>query len=239
MPDRTEPPNDGPSELERSLVRLGRAALGISYVGVALLGVLHLDPWTTLLVAPFLGALVMRLRWSIHQALHTEATPSIALLLPAAALGALFGPFGVGIRQLGDHGTYLLLVLFGLVTILGSHWLYRLEVPTGQAAVDGRPPPPPPRPSEVARQPPRELLQRLTLDDLVDEWRRSDELFHRTSPPDRRAAVEWRGGLLDELERRDPRGFDEWVLDGTTAGPEHHIRAGSEETATGPDDSTR
>ena len=206
---------------------------------MAFLGVLHLDPWTTLQVVPFLSALVMRLRWSIHQALHTRASPSIALLLPAAAVGALFAPFGVGSQQLGDHGAYLLLVLFGLVMILGSHWLYRLGIPTGQAAVDDRPPPQPPRPTEAAHHPPHELLQRLTLDDLTDEWRRSDELSHQTSLPDRRAAVEWRGCLLDELERRDPRGFDDWVLDDTVRGPEHHIRAGSDGAATGPDDSTR
>ncbi len=154
-------------------------------------------------------------------------------------MGALFAPFGVGIQQLGDRGAYLLLVLIGLLTILGSHWLYRLEVPTGQFAVDDRSSPPPSRPTEAAHPPPHELLQTLTLDDLVDEWRRSDELFQRSSVTDRRAAVEWRGGLLDELERRDPRGFDDWVLDGMACGPERHIRAGSDGAATGPDESTR
>ncbi len=239
MPDRTKPAKDGPSDPERSLVRLGRTALGILYVGVALLGVLHLDPSTTLLVVPFFSVLVMGLRWSMHQALLIEATPSIALSLPAATVGALFAPFVMGIHQLGDRGVYLLLVLVGLVTILGFHWLHRLELPTGRSAIDDRPPPPPPRPTEAVRHPPRQLLQRLTLDDLVDEWHRSDELFHRTSPADRRAAAEWRGGLLDELERRDPRGFDDWVLDGMTRGPERHIRAGSDGAATGPDDPAR
>ena len=231
MSDRTQPPNT----LERSLVRLARAALGVPYVGVALLGVLHLDPWTTLLVALFLGVLTASLRWSVHQAVHPAATPSIDLLLPAATVGALFAPFQVGIQQLGERGAYLLLVMIGLLTVLGCHWLHRLEVPTGQAEVGDRRPSPP-RPTEPADG---ELLQALTLDDLVDEWRRSDELFHRTSPADRPAAAEWRAGLLDELERRDPRGFGDWVLDGMARGPEHHIRAGSDGAATGPDDSTR
>jgi hypothetical protein len=206
---------------------------------VAFLGVLHLDPWTTLLVAPLLGVLVMGLRWSIHQAVHPEATPSLALLIPAATVGAVFAPFGVGIQQLGDHGAYVFLVMIGLLTILGSHWLYRLAVSTDQAAVDDRSSPPPPRPTDAAHPSPHELLQTLTLDDLVDEWRRSDELFYRASLADRRAAAEWRGCLLDELERRDPRGFDDWVLDDTGHGPEHHIRASSDGAATGPDDSTR
>ena len=235
MPDRGEPSN----ALERSLVRLGRVALGVPYVGVALLGVLHLDPSATLLAAPLLGLLVMGLRWSIHQAVHPEAAPSVALLLPAATVGALFAPFGAGIQQLGDRGAHLFLVLIGLLTILCFHSLYRLEVPTGRAAVDERSCPPPPRPTEAAHPPPHELLQTLTLDDLVDEWRRSDELIHRASPIDRRAAVEWRGGLLDELERRDPHGFGDWVLAGMARGPEHHIRAGSDGAATGPDDPTR
>lgn len=239
MPDQTMPADSGPSTLERSLVRVGRRTVGILYGGVALLGLLHLDLRTTLLVVPFFGILAAGLRWSIHEALHAESTPSIQLLSPAATAGALFAPFAMGIQELGDRGAYLLIVLIGLLTILGFHWLYRLEVPVRPAAVDDRSSAPPPRPTEAAHPPPHELLQALTLDDLVDEWRRSDELFHGTSPTDRRAAVEWRGVLLDELERRDPRGFGDWVLGGMARGPEHHIRAGSDGAATGPDDPAR
>ena len=239
MPDRPKPADHGPSELERSLVRVGRWALGILYGGLALLGVLHLDPWTTLQVVPFFSILAAGLRWSIHQAVHAQATPSIDVLLPAATVGALFAPFATGIHLLGDRGAYPLVVLLGLLTILSSHWLYRLEVPTRPAAVDDRSSSAPPRPTEVAHPAAHELLRTLTLDDLVEEWRRSDELFHRASPTDRRAAVEWRGGLLDELERRDPHGFGDWVIDGMTRGPQHHIRAGSDGAATGSDDPTR
>ncbi len=240
MPDRTVPEDQQPSGLERTLVRLGRVALGVPYVAVAFLGVLHLNPWTTLLVAPLLGVLATGLRWSIHRAEHPHATPSVALLLPAATVGALFAPFGVGTQLLGERGAYLFLFLTGLVIVLGAHWLHRLEVPTRPAAAaDDRSPAPPSRPTESAHLPPHELLRTLTLDDLIEEWRRSDELFHRASPADRRAAAEWRGGLLDELERRDPRGFDDWVLDGTTRGLEHHIRAGADRAATRPDDPAR
>ena len=140
MPDRTMPADQQPSGLERSLVRLGRVALGVPYVGVAFLGVLHLDPWTTLLVALFLGVLTAGLRWSVHQAVHPEATPSIDLLLPAATVGALFAPFQVGIQQLGERGAYLFLFLIGLVIVLGAHWLYRLEVPTRPAPPTTGPP---------------------------------------------------------------------------------------------------
>ncbi len=239
MPDRIMPADQQPSGVERSLVRLGRVALGIPYVGVAFLGVLHLEPWTTLLVAPFFGILAAGLRWSIHRAEHPHATPSVALLLPAATVGALFAPFGVGTRLLGERGAYLVLFLIGLVIVLGVHWLYRLEVPTRPAVADDRSSAPPPQPTESVRLPPHELLRTLTLDDLIEEWRRSDELFSRASPADRPAAAEWRGGLLDELERRDPRGFGEWVLDGTARGPEHHIRAGAGRAASGPDDPAR
>ena len=95
MPDRTKPAEHGPSGLERSLVRVGRRALGILYGGVALLGVLHLDPWTTLLAVPFFSILAAGLRWSIHEALHGEATPSIQVLFPAATAGGLFAPFAM------------------------------------------------------------------------------------------------------------------------------------------------
>ncbi|MGY1706450.1 hypothetical protein ACI79C_17935 [Geodermatophilus sp. SYSU D00697] len=225
--------------METYLVRVGRWALGLLYGGVALLGVLHLDLRTTLLVLPLLGILAAGLRWSIHEALHAEATPSIPLLLPAATAGALFAPFAMGIESLGDRAAYPLIVLIGLVTILGFHWLHRLEAPAGRAAVDGQSSPSPARPTQTPPHPPHQLLHELTLEDLVGEWHRSDELFHRTSLADRRAAVAWRGSLLDELERRDPRGFGDWVLEGMTRGPEHHIRAGSDGAATGPDDPTR
>jgi fatty acid desaturase len=74
---------------------VGRRALGILYGGVALLGVLHLDPWTTLLAVPFFSILAAGLRWSIHEALHGEATPSIQVLFPAATAGGLFAPFAM------------------------------------------------------------------------------------------------------------------------------------------------
>ena len=99
MPDRTERTDHGSSALETSLVRVGRRALGILYGGVALLGVLHLDPGTALLAVPFFGILAAGLRWSIHEALHAEATPSIQLLLPAATAGALFAPFGMASKR--------------------------------------------------------------------------------------------------------------------------------------------
>ena len=235
MPDRAvTPAGHGPTVVERALVRSGRAALGTVYGGVALLGLLHQDPAITLIVTPFMCILVMGLRSSVHQALHaTAATPSLGPLLPAAAVGALFAPFGTGVQQLGERGAYLFLAVLALTTALGCHWLYRSGIPAAETA-DARSAAAPAPPTAEATQLSRELLRRLALDYLVEEWRRSDELVHRASPADRGAAVEWRGLLLEELERRDPRGFSDWVLDGMARGPEHHIRAGSAKPS-GPD----
>lgn len=243
MPDpAVTPASQGPTAVERALVRWGRAVLCTVYGGVALLGLLHLDPRTTLIVTPFMCILVMGLRSSVHQALHaTAATPSVGPLLPAAAVGALFAPFGTGVQQLGERGAYLFLAVLALTTALGCHWLYRAGIPAAEAA-DARSaaaPAAPAAPTAEATQLSRELVRQLALDHLVEEWRRSDELVHRASPADRGAAVEWRGLLLEELERRDPRGFSDWVLDGTARGPEHHLRAGSGGAPTGPEDPAR
>ncbi len=238
MPGRTAPSDGGPTGWERALVRSGRTTLGALYVGVALLGVLHLDVQTVLLAAPFFAAMAMVLRWQVHEASVAGNDSSISLL-PAATVGALFAPFGMGVQQLGDRGAYLLLVLIGLLTALSCHWLARLEPPTAPAATGDRPRTSPPRPAAPTPAPPYELLRTLALDDLVDEWRRSAEQFPGTPDADRDAAVEWRGALLEELERRDPRGFADWVLDGTARGPEHHIRTGRDGATTRPDDPAR
>ncbi len=238
MPGRTAPSDGGPTGWERALVRSGRTTLGALYVGVALLGVLHLDVQTVLLAAPFFAAMAMVLRWQVHDASVAGNDSSISLL-PAATVGALFAPFGMGVQQLGDRGAYLLLVMIGLLTVLSCHWLARLEPPTPAAVAGDRPRTSPSRPPEPAPPLPYELLRTLALDDLIDEWRRSAEQVHRTSDGDRDSAVEWRGALLQELERRDPRGFGAWVLDGTARGPEHHIRSGRDGATPRPDDSAR
>ncbi len=237
MPGRTAPSDGGPTGWERALVRSGRTTFGALYVGVALLGVLHLDAQTVLLAVPFFAVFAMVLRWQIHDAVAAGNGTPISLL-PAATVGALFAPFGMGVQQLGDRGAYLLLGMIGLLTVLSCHWLARLEPPTAPAVADDRPRTFPSGPPEPAPPLPYELLRTLALDDLIDEWRRSAEPVHRTPEGDRDAAVEWRGALLQELERRDPAGFGDWVLDGT-AGPEQHIRSGRGAEPTGPDDPAR
>ena len=50
----------------------------------------------------------------------------------------------------------------------------------------------------------REILGSMTLMDLIDEW----ELTTTVSDP---AISEVRGWLMDEIERREPKGFNAWL----------------------------
>ena len=50
----------------------------------------------------------------------------------------------------------------------------------------------------------REILESMTLMDLIDEW----ELTTTISDP---AIYEVRGWLMDEIERREPEGFNAWI----------------------------
>ena len=50
----------------------------------------------------------------------------------------------------------------------------------------------------------KEILQSMTLMDLIDEW----ELTTTISDP---AIYEVRGWLMDEIAERNPQGFDAWL----------------------------
>lgn len=50
----------------------------------------------------------------------------------------------------------------------------------------------------------KEILQSMTLMDLIDEW----ELTTNNNDP---AIYEVRGWLMDEIERREPEGFNAWL----------------------------
>lgn len=50
----------------------------------------------------------------------------------------------------------------------------------------------------------KEILQSMTLMDLLDEW----ELTTNNNDP---AIYEVRGWLMDEIESREPEGFNKWL----------------------------
>lgn len=73
-------------------------------------------------------------------------------------------------------------------------------------------------PAPVAEHP-----EGISSRDLARRWRcTSDQLLDRsTSPVQALALVEERARLLDEMERRDPAGFDQWLVRSGWREPEH------------------
>ena len=69
----------------------------------------------------------------------------------------------------------------------------------------------------------------LSTDALGREWLRTTAaLAGRLDAPARRAVVERREATLDELERRDPEGFERWLSGGPAPGsdPSEYVRGG-------------
>ncbi|SFO59302.1 hypothetical protein SAMN05660359_04555 [Geodermatophilus obscurus] len=220
---------DRPSPTQRFLLRLAGAAILIPYVAVALFGSLFMRPVTLALCVVVLGALGAAVRYDIHRTLGRRPVEWLGPL-PAAAIAGLFAPFAKGVEQFGEAGGYLVLLLVVMFTLLSLLWADTLQVPPASSRTASRrapstaQPPEPPDPSSS-----RDLLQALSVKDLIAEWRRSGELLRPSSGAPRHAAAQWREALLEELRRRDPGGFDNWLLDGLQRGPEHHI-------STDPDD---
>lgn len=50
----------------------------------------------------------------------------------------------------------------------------------------------------------KEILSSMTMMDLIDEW----ELTTNNNDP---AIYEVRGWIMDEIQRREPEGFDAWL----------------------------
>lgn len=227
--------------LGRSLLRGGRAALATTYVAVALVGALYSGP-RILLVALGSGAAgwavvrsVGRLLASVGDRVDDPGPPRSGLLRVATAT-ALFVPFCVGAGELGAVGGYLLLALVGLLSVRGTLWIHGLDAAARSAGAGAREPLPE-DPAEAGR--PHELLRTLPLEDLVAEWRATGGQVHRSSAARRHAVVRWREAVLEEIRRRDPAGFDEWLFAGAPDAPEGHLRAVADDPAPRPDDPGR
>lgn len=227
--------------LERSLLGLGRAVLGASYVAVALVGALYAGP-PVLLVALGSGAAGWALARSVGRLVDSvrdradDAGPPRPGVLAVAAAAALFVPFCLGVGELGAVGAYLLLAQVGLLSIRGTLWIHRLDAGARSAGASARTPLPE---DQADSCPPHELLRTLSLDDLGAEWRATGGQVHRSSAAHRTAVVRWREAVLEEMRRRDPAGFDDWLFAGAADAPEGHLRAVADDTVPRPDESTR
>ncbi|WP_075014979.1 hypothetical protein [Geodermatophilus obscurus] len=218
-------------------MRLAVGALVTSYVAVAMLGALYTPLVTLLLLAPVLGALGAAVGRSVHRTVYRDFPETWTGAWPTAVAAALFVPFAAGVHALGEAGGHLVMVLVLLFSVLSTVWAHGLEIPHAPSRTTTEPP----RPATQQPEWPdgsssHELLRALSVDDLIAEWRSSGEQLHPSSGAPRHTAVRWREALLEELRRRDPQGFDNWVLDGMRRGPEHHIAADPDDApGDGPD----
>jgi hypothetical protein len=85
-----------------------------------------------------------------------------------------------------------------------------------------------PAPTSVVRWPPVEHpVAVLSTPELGQEWlRTSAVLATRLHPAVRHTIVARRQETLDELERRDPRGFGHWLAGGSGGDPAEFVRGG-------------
>jgi hypothetical protein len=120
-------------------------------------------------------------------------------------------------------------VLAGAVTA-GAGLAVRVRRAGRGAAAAPPVPPSPVRPAPARPAGPTLLMPPvggLGTRALGDEWLRTGALLDaRIDPVVRRAVVQRRESLLDELERRDPVGFARWLADGPgpASDPAEHVR---------------
>ncbi len=209
--------------------RLGRLAAGglvTSYVAVALLGAVYTPAVTLLVLALVLGGLGAAVEHSVHRTVYRDVPDTWTGAWPTAVAAALFVPFAGGVHALGAAGGYLVMLLVLLFSVLSLVRAHDLAVPAAPSrTTGGAPRPASGEPGPADRSSSHELLRALSVDDLIAEWRSSGGQLHPSSGVPQPTAVHWREALLEELRRRDPRGFDDWLLDGMRRGPEHHIAA--------------
>jgi hypothetical protein len=143
-----------------------------------------------------------------------RAIGRLAVRAGAATTAVCLALTGVG-SILGAAGAPVIILVLGGLGLWA--WRARSHRPGG-SVVDGGPdgrravsPPPVPevRPDTAA----------LTTHELCRAWQRSYfALIDVPEGPVREEIAMWRRSVLDELERRDSAGFDEWLRNGARAG---------------------
>ena len=196
--------------------RLSVRVLGAVYVSVALLGALGSSLLVTFLVVPVISALGAALARGVHRALHPHTQAPLSIHLPSAVATGLFTPFVIGMETLGSVGgpVSVGIVLLGtLVSVGWAHGIASGDTVPSTGTARGL--------SDADMASFRALLEALPLEELLHEWRWTG----RKLRADRHVAAQLREALLEEINRRDPEGFQRWLLDGLEEDPERYIRA--------------
>lgn len=211
--------------------RVNVHVLGAIYVSVALLGALSSSLLVTFLVVPAAGALGATLARGVHRALHPHTRAPLSVHLPAAVATGLFGPFVIGMDTLDSVEGPVSIAVVVLGTLVSVGWAYRItsDVTVPSSTVERGL-------SDCDLPSFRALLCALPTEELLHEWRWTSTQLQ----VDRRIAARLREALLEEISRRDPIGFERWLLDGLERDPEHYIRAADGNGVTGhPDEPTQ
>ena len=145
-----------------------------------------------------------------------RAIGRLAVRAGAATTAVCLALTGVGSLLGAASAPVIVLLLAGLATWAWRTWSHR---PGGSVDDDGpdarREVPPPPSPVPEVRPD----AAALTTHELCRAWQRSYfALIDVPEGPVREDIAAWRRSILDELERRDPAGFDEWIRNGARAG---------------------
>lgn len=135
-----------------------------------------------------------------------------AVLAGAATTAACLVLAGIGSILGAAAGPVILLLLLALAPWA---WRARPQLP-GRAGADGRRAEPQPPSSAHGVRPD---AGGLAAAELCRAWQQSYlALIDVPEGPVREGIATWRRSLLDELERRDPVGFGDWLRNGAPAG---------------------
>lgn len=221
--------------------RRGWRTAVVVLVALGLVTALVFVGWSTNVVAFLMGGtLVASVHLSIGLAQERQASDLIRDVLRLAARAGLCVVAIVGYATAIGLGTMWLLLLVAVTAppLVSRLWPQRADpVPRPEAAP--RPPakpkagkkpraerkakrqpkvePPPPEPVVLKAPEPPDLTD-LSDEDLCLAWRRSfTELQSCTTDEQRLAVVTTRNAYLDELERRAPGAFGQWLESGPRA----------------------
>lgn len=188
--------------------------LATVFVLVALLGVLVSATPLVLVTVVVSGAVGAWFTQFVHWAVEPGDRAPLQTRLTVGAATGLFFPFIRGTEALGERGSHLSVVVILLTTLMCINWIAQVSRQPVPAVAPRREAPDPGQSSL------RPLLERLPLDDLLDEWRCTGGGLAVAGSP----SVPARELLLEEIQRRDPVGFGRWLDAGLGKDPRHFIR---------------